>query len=517
MRGSTGSSVLVFALACVPAASDTDASTAGTTTGAGDGDTSTGTVTATGTPTVTGEPAPVCPGGDVMVETQGQLFALTGCSDIAGSLTIRGPITDLTPLAELRRVGGTLSVDTSFEVPLPSLAGLEGLESIGGLFLDGLGVVDLAPLAGLTEVPGNLWVRESEQLRSLEGLHNIRTVGDGLEIADCPQLGDLTGLRGLERIAGDVFLQGLPIVDFHGLEGLVAIEPVEGEPIEVRLTDLPQLSSAAGLSVEWDDLHVVELKRVGLTDLAMFAGTEALGGLALFYNEALADLGGLEALTVIHGGLTFIDNPALGDIAALAGLQSVGRLSLHGDVWSLDLSSFASLTTIGELFSGNRQMTDLGPFPALTQVGSVSLTYTENLVSLSGLSGLTALDELRLDGNQALVDLSGLGVLAHVAGDVEIRDNDLLADLSGLAALTAVDGRLAVIGNASLLQADAEAWAAPIAVGVSRKIGDNKNGPPPQDPCPWEDDGVCDEVVPGGLNLCVEYSDGGDCCHSVCR
>ncbi len=123
---------------------------------------------------------------------------------------------------------------------------------------------------------------------------------------------------------------------------------------------------------------------------------------------------------------------------------------------------------------------------------------------MSGLAGVTNLRSLILEFNPILATLPELTDLTGVDGNLELRTNAAMTDLADLSAVTSVGGRLAVIYNPELLQTDAEAWAEPIEVGGIRKIVANKGyDQPPVDPCPWADDGECDNDV------CVD--DGWDC------
>lgn len=543
MLASIARLALCLAVACGPPTADTGSAGSGgssdlgtatlgvtsSTSAATEVDPATGTWTDASTSAATGQTStlstagtadldPPCSALDIVIETPAQLDALAGCTDLPGDLSIVGPITDLTPLASLAHVGGLLKLDGRSHVDskLLSLAGLESLQSVGGLLIEGVWVTDLQPLAGLTDVPGGVSIVENEALTSLSGLHNLTHVGGYLMVGHCPQLTDLAGLQALVRVDGDFYLQVLPIVDLHGLEALAEIGTPGGAPVKVRLRELPQLASIEALNPLWHDAQEVTLGETALVDLGPLAGAVELRDLYLIDNPALASVDGLESLTLVHGQLSLLGNDALTDLGALAGLQSAGGLTLGGDKWLVDLSALTSLTTVGTLLVQNKQIKDLGPFPALQQVGTLWVRYTDQLESLSGLAGITTLEALRLDSNLSLVDLSGLSAITQIAGDVAILDNGALTSLLPLAALSAVEGDLTVVGNLALPQIDAEAWGAPIAVGMVRKIAGNKDAGPPKDPCPWSGDGQCDEPLEG-LGICADKSDPDDCCRGFCE
>lgn len=472
---------------------------------------------------------------DTVLDSQDEVALLAGCSEIAGSLRISSAVSDLTPLASLRRITGSLYInDTAVPWDPPatliSLQGLEGLESVRSIDLKHLVVPNLDPLAGLTELPGGLKLERLTQIESLAGLHNLKHIGGpltvlqvdkladlqalaglteildsvelvelpalpsleglhklervgSLRVDDCPLLADLEGLRGLQRVDEAVVLEQLSLTDLRGLEGLTELGEPGGETASITMLDMPLLASLDGLAVDWHGDNAFSIHGSAITALDALAGATELAGLSLSENHALVDLAGLEALAQVHGGLDLFGNANLVDLGALANLESVGLLMLAESV-----------------------VTDLA-LPALQEAGEVWLLRNAQLTALSGLVGLASVGTLRLEGNPALTDLFDLAALTQVEGDLEIRSNDALSSVADLAAVAGVGGRLVVVTNPSLLQTEAVAWGALVEVGVDRKIAGNKGDlATPADPCPWEGDGQCDED-----EICAPGTDESDC------
>lgn len=503
-------SIALLSLGCSPASSgDADGAT---TTDATTTDATTDAASDPSTPTDTGTEQPAhCPAGDVVLETDAEVAALAGCTHIFGSLAIVEGVTDLGPLGELRRVDGTLRVEGHPVLPtsLTSLAGLDALESVGALTITSVDVPDLQPLAGLKEIPGDVALGSLSELASLEGLHNLESVGGALSIAVCKQLKtDLSGLRGLRRVGADLRLNNVDVTSLHGLEGLTQVGEAGGPTALIELS-LARLTSLDGLGVAWHDAHALLVFDTRITDLDRLAGAVSLRSLALQHNTLLTDIDGLGSLEVVEGELELQSNSALSDLGALARLRSVGAFTLTYAKQVSDLSPLTALAAIGRLTVDHSGLTDLGPLPALQTIDHVDLGDNDELTGLAGLAGLTELQSLRLAGNHALATLADLSALHTVAGDVEIRRNEALTSVADLD-LLAVDGRLVVVVNPELPQADALAWAEPIAVGGARKIAGNKDPGPLADPCPWQLDGECDEPE-GGIGVCVPDSDVEDC------
>ncbi|HEY8377258.1 MAG TPA: hypothetical protein VIK91_12245, partial [Nannocystis sp.] len=507
-------------VACVPPDGDAPASGTGAATSTGEPGTATealatetdGTATdplvtetdgatATGPTTTAGEPLVPCPPidphhqyeldqdgvFDTVVQTQGELQILAGCTHIAGSLKITGSVTDLSPLADLQLIGGSLYIEDLGEKQLFSLAGLENLRHVRSIELEHLAVTSLEPLAGvtslegglhlerlealeslaglhnlehvggsitiwrlhkltdiqalagLTDLPGSLELTELFALPSLEGLHNITHIGGRLTVDKCPQLADLDGLRGLQRIGGGLFLGQLPITTLHGLEALTEVGAPGGEPVQVTLYGLAELTSLDALAVKWHEGHSVWIYRSLISSLDTFAGVPELHSLALTEVDNLVGLSGLESLTVIHDALDLRGNANLVDLSALADLQSFGSLHLERSA-----------------------LTDL-PLPGLAAVGAVRIRENPELTGLSGLFGFAEIESLVLEHNPKITTLPELSALERVGGDFEIRDNDALTTLADLAGLAEVGGDLRVVYNDELPQTEAVMWAEPIA------------------------------------------------------
>ena len=471
---------------------------------------------------------------DTVLDSQEEVALLTGCTDISGSLRIGNAVTDLTPLASLRRITGSLHVNTADPWGLPaalsSLQGLEGLESVRSVELKHLLVPNLDPLGGLTDLPGGLRLERLTQIESLAGLHNLQHVGGplrileaeklsdlqalaglteildsveltlipaltsleglhnlervgNLRIDDCPLLADLDGLRGLQRVDEDISLERLSLTHLHGLEGLTELGVPDGEASGISLVNLPQLVSLDALAVDWHGANALVIHGTAVADLAVLAGVTELAYLSLGDNDALGDLAGLEALVEVHDTVS-LSGAGLVDLGALAKLESVGWLMLDDSA-----------------------ITDLA-LPSLQKAGNVFVRRNAQLTALSGLAGLSSVGRLTLEDNPTLNDLSALAALTQVEADLEIRSNDALSSVAGLAALTGVGGRLVVVTNQSLLQTEAVAWGETIEVGDDRKIAGNKGDlAPPADPCPWEGDWECDEED----DLCAPGTDKSDC------
>jgi hypothetical protein len=140
-----------------------------------------------------------------------------------------------------------------------------------------------------------------------------------------------------------------------------------------------------------------------------------------------------------------------GDIAALAGVTCItGALEIRGSTLA-DLSGLESLTSVNELRmgpasplsfgnAGNPALVSLHGLEHLKGVQNIRIEGNPLLTDLSALSGLTFVtSDLEITNNNKLASLEGLHNIVR-AGDVDVSSNAALTSLSGLRGLTAVDG-----------------------------------------------------------------------------
>jgi hypothetical protein len=394
----------------------------------------------------------------VRAENQISIRSLRECEEIEGDLVIdfAGEV-DLTPLRRLRRIGGALLIrhrgQPSEIAPGPrldSLAGLEGLTHTGGVWLDNLAVVDLAPLGGLSEIgPAD---------PSLE-------VAGWLRVVSCPELSSLAGLTALERLEG-IHLEHLPQIRLE--------EPgPTGTLGSLRLIDVPLARSIGSLRLA-PSLHEVELDGVTLAPDSALSAVTSLDRLTLRgvddYNvfPSLVSVGAL----ILAGGPTDAAN-------AFGSLERVQRLSIEGD-----------------------QLSRLPTFPKLEPDSPIDLELSgADAITRLELPRLQRLGEVTICCNATLTEIDLRAVASAQA--LDIFDNPALETLR-LDGLDSVDRFLRVVSNGSLSEAN--------VIGLERlpesrvKIGANADPPLLRAPCPWSDDAVCDEGT-----VCAEGTDGQDC------
>ncbi len=205
--------------------------------------------------------------------------------------------------------------------------------------LQGSQITDLAALACLTQVRGDLVIRSSA-LTDLDGLDHLVRVDGDLVIRDNPGLASLRGLGGLTHVGGTVRVVSDRLASLDGL----ALQQAGG----LWLTT-PRLESVAGLS---------RLEQVG-------------GALDLGHTHALRSLTGLESLRTVGGDLVVASHASLVDVRPLSRLEAVGGSLVLG-----------SLPRIG----------DLNGLENLHHTGGLDISLPARFRDLGGLSGLARID-----------------------------------------------------------------------------------------------------------------------------
>lgn len=197
-----------------------------------------------------GSDAAVCGTPEETLGTDEDLAQLAGCEFFEGSLLLRYPnVTELSPLASMRRVGGTITLG-GYNQHLQTLAGLDRLEWVGTMHFNGDGLTDLSALSKLVGIEDYLAFHSMPELTTMHGFENVRTIGGTLELGGNAVLTSLDGLGALESIGADFVLTGNPKVT--SLDGLASLREIRGD---VQIIDNLGLGSAE-IAAFLDRVHV---------------------------------------------------------------------------------------------------------------------------------------------------------------------------------------------------------------------------------------------------------------------
>lgn len=284
-------------------------------------------------------------------------------------------------------------------------------------------ITSLDGLSNITQIQGNLVIRNCPALLSLSGLENLTFIGDDLQILFLSELSDLTGLTNVNEITDRLWIgYNANLLSLQGLDSITQVGRVNvsGNRRLPNLNGLDNLTTLNGLHV-WD-------------------------------NDSIVNFNGLDYLNSISTYMTIAKNPLLLNIDALSNLNNVGE--------DINIFENSSLQSIG----------------GLTQInnvdGDLDINDNDALTNLDGLSNLTDVSgELNIYRNDGLTNISGLSNLISIGDDFRIHENDVLTSLDGLQNIQYVGDWLLIKRNDMLI--DINAIGNIINIGESLYIKEN--------------------------------------------
>ncbi|MEM6989601.1 MAG: hypothetical protein AAF721_03865 [Myxococcota bacterium] len=455
----------------------------------------------------------------VVGERIGDLSGLEGILGIHGALVLRSTaLTSTAGLSGLEYVNGNIVVADApslerVELPslrsagwdvrlarLPRLFDLDGFEALstieGSLSLRELDAMRTMRLPELSSVGGSVYIENNWHLEDLVEPDALFEIGGYLRVRGNPMLRSVSGFNALDRVGGTIRIGGNADrwyrYDWEPLEEKP--QPHPGTVGGVRIDNNSKLESVSGFG-SLRDLWAPP--RDSSQNLAFFS---------IFTNHSLQTVNAFQGLSGARSTapdtvwsytifVTVSNNPALQRLPRFAPLAGDDRPIFR----SLYLKANGSLRTLDDL--------------ANWRFESVALLANDELHSLRGLR-LTEASALSLIDNASLPDLDGLSMTedAEPATRIRIEGNPSLLDISGL--VRAHDGgvqyrEIEVLRNGSLPQVQA-AWVTGTSAPERSKVAGNA-GWVASDPCPFVEDGECDEDDTFGRAICAPNTDEVDC------
>jgi hypothetical protein len=367
--------------------------------------------------------------GQIIVSDQAGLSALAGCEEIVGDLFVEVfEGADLSPLASLRSVSNSFHIGEAPVQPedpneweafweriagiraagyLPSLHGLEALESVGTLYLTGSSAPSLTELESLVDVEAVV-IRDMPALVNLAGLEAAPL--SSLWISNCQTLSSLDGLN-LGLVPETLIFEFLPALT--NADALAA-------------TDIAFIGSSLMFYV------------TGLRALPSFVDLAFVPSLSIEGNPALTDISGIASIQGVEG-LSISGNPSLRTLPPLTQLGSVEVLRVINNdaLEELDLDFPALLPPTDSITDRNIELSttliDISMNDALRRItspagfGAVQYFSIYQNASLSELEldQLRRVDVMIIAENPALVTVS-MPALATV-DSLEVVDNPALS------------------------------------------------------------------------------------------
>ena len=338
-----------------------------------------------------------CESENYDMNSQAEVDALgeTGCDVVLGDLTIQGStVESLLPLSNLELVNGKLRILNNGA--LSSLNGLDNLRSVGDrVYLNGRSLSSIDALNSLTSVGGVFQMRNTG-VAEVDGLQSLVSVGGSLIFEDNSLLEHLDGLINVSQLGGGVelwFNQNL-----RSVEGLINL-PMEISG-SVRIYYAPSLEQLDG-----------------------FANTRSINGFLEIIETGVSNIDGFSNLVEINGSLSIKDNTNLAHIDGLSSLRLATDLALIANHNLANVNGLSSIeSVVGQLYILGKSLENLNGLSGLKSVGG-------QLVLGSGYGGFIDPSELPLS------DVDGLAALTYVGGDMSIDGYPNLTNCRRLAAV----------------------------------------------------------------------------------
>jgi hypothetical protein len=299
---------------------------------------------------------------------------------------------------------GNVILNTQEEV---IVFGANNYTTIDGSLLINGNVTELTPLESLVIVNNSFTIKNTVNLKNLEGLNNLRVTGkrfaNGFRIQNNSALESLYGLNSLEITYGETdIINNNNLTNLEGLNNYIGV--LFGE---FRIQDC----------------------------------------------DGLQNLSGLENLSFVNYYLYIINNKSLNDLSALSNLSFVGeRVNISNNSTLENLNGFNILTTTkGIDIFNNKTLISLDGLRNLVNVSeSISIKYNDHLNDLTAFQNITTTEYITIEYNNALTSLNGLNNLISINNNIIITSNSNLLTLAGLENLSSVDGVLQIHSNSLL-------------------------------------------------------------------
>lgn len=267
-------------------------------------------------------------------------------------------------------------------------------------------------------------------------------------------------------------LPDLKELDVSYVKGVTHLRFLAGAPqlerLDISRLPLTSLQPLAGLS----SLQRLEMESMGTTGLDLaplgkltqmrclhLEGTEAKGWMALKTLTALrvleAEFAKLKTLAFVSGmtELVLLDASygEVRDLTPLKGLSKLRFLELHGQPNIVDVSPLGGLVALEELGMQGVKATDVGVLGRLKHLREADLNFAA-VKSMQGIEGAKALEHLSLSHTSLAKLPVGMKKLAALKV-LELASTPLknIAPLSGLGALVHLDLGSTSVSDASVL------------------------------------------------------------------
>ncbi len=422
-----------------------------------------------------------CYSGNITFSTPGDItiFFNDGYDCVTGSVTIDVSIDNLSGLANIESIGGSLILKNNNV--LQNLSGLSGLQTITGDIIVENNVA-LQSFSGLSSLQSigpskNIHIRNNSALTTidLQGLQNtdmnelwifqndaLTTVyapdavieANKIQIWGNPDLVDLTGFADLKRV--DEILEindteALTLPDFSGLEYVVRVNLRNNSNVQSFNVQSSILHDMTTIEV-WENpaLETLilptlasDITKIEIRDNPMLEALDLNGisgfDMTLFWilrNDVLTTLYAPDDI-IQADRINIEQNPLLTTITGFTNLKKVDAQLSITDTKASNFPDFSGLDYVANLyFRNNTLVTDINVQNSIPyNMGIIQAYGNTALVTLNVPTMVDEIDKIEIYNNPKLIsiDLGGIGSSTSTTNVnwIRIHHNDLLDNLIG--------------------------------------------------------------------------------------
>ncbi|MBC8757290.1 T9SS type A sorting domain-containing protein [Kordia sp. YSTF-M3] len=408
--------------------------------------------------------------GDALLTSQQEIndFGAMGYSKVNGSLRIvpqvagtSTDINDLSPLSSLHTIGIESENDLFEITDNDNLTSLQGLQNVKSLFAstrikDNASLQSLSALGNMEvffatpNLVGDLTIDNNDMLSNLDGFHNILITCD-VNILNNDSLLTIANLS----------LDGSEVL-IENNSSLVSLENLDSDDDIFKLT----IRNNDNLTT-FTNITIPQIKRVLTIDdndaLTNLLGLENIsigvflptGEINIMNNDNLQTLNGLNTDLSLIASVVLDNNISLTDINLLNNFTQ-NTLTIKDNDMLASLSALSNYTGGILTIDGNALLNDLTGLQNYTNSPQLNI-YNTNLTSLSGIGTILEFgNSLRIENNSNLTTLSALSSVESIGfsgapiTNFNIINNNLLTSLEGFESLTNIEADIRFTGNALL-------------------------------------------------------------------
>lgn len=327
-------------------------------------------------------------------------------------------------------------------------------------------VVDLSPLNSLEIIGGNLWIRNNNNLTSIDGLDNLTTIGGELWIARNAGLVAITGLNNLTKVGGFDLEFNLQLETVTGIQKL---QSVDGSFRMYYCSNLNTVTGFSNLTLIEDDLIISRCNLI--PSLSFLSNVEDVpGDFTIEDNSVIENLDGLQNLKSVGGFFSVEGISKIKSLNEFSNLSKVGlgiEIDDNPDLINLNgLKNIAGNNNLNLTIRGNKSLTSLQGLSFITgSVRNLVIQSNDKLFNFNGLEGITSVQFRLIVAERGITSVNGLDNIISIGDDVEFYFNEKLLSLKGLDNVNYIGGDIDISNNSKLRDID-------IFTNITQVIGD---------------------------------------------